>query len=408
MRKEIDLQKVKRLTLALIVSGALNIFGAAFLVYWALYESPLLEVPQEKVFSEPAKKWSLVKNDELLRHYKTLSFEMLLPKLSKKGLVEDGFTERVLALGILVAYHDFDLQKALRGELFPKEKRALSFNQGKDQIIIFPGMTDRQFEAVENFAATEKWPFKSRGLFQLLQKERYKEEISLQEAFMLTPEFKVMQKFFAKTDKNSLLQMLRQSDWAPLAAFYENNKGKNTLSEEERQKLLFSYFKAGSGEAAALMLKTDFDFTTRRLSDATLLTLLNQLPGDTKELPAFLNVLIASPRGDELKDAAKKKYAELTGKKWEPLPLRATAPLIKASTMGKVMMEKAKVTPPKTSLAEGPLVKKTQDKIYTVQEGDSLWKIGKRFKVSVESLRALNKLKSDQLKPGTPLKIPKA
>lgn len=47
-----------------------------------------------------------------------------------------------------------------------------------------------------------------------------------------------------------------------------------------------------------------------------------------------------------------------------------------------------------------------KDRLYIVQEGDSLWKIARRFNVDVEHLRAHNKLKSDALKPGTPIRIP--
>ncbi|MBI5739932.1 MAG: LysM peptidoglycan-binding domain-containing protein [Nitrospirae bacterium] len=40
---------------------------------------------------------------------------------------------------------------------------------------------------------------------------------------------------------------------------------------------------------------------------------------------------------------------------------------------------------------------------YTVKKGDSLWKIGKRYSVSVKELRKLNNLKSRRLKPGQEL-----
>jgi LysM repeat protein len=45
--------------------------------------------------------------------------------------------------------------------------------------------------------------------------------------------------------------------------------------------------------------------------------------------------------------------------------------------------------------------------IYVVQEGDSLWKIAQRFGVKVDEIKRLNHFKSDSLKKGTTLKIPK-
>lgn len=45
--------------------------------------------------------------------------------------------------------------------------------------------------------------------------------------------------------------------------------------------------------------------------------------------------------------------------------------------------------------------------IYMVKEGDNLWNIGKRYYVPVESLRQLNALESDEVKPGQKLLIVK-
>ena len=46
------------------------------------------------------------------------------------------------------------------------------------------------------------------------------------------------------------------------------------------------------------------------------------------------------------------------------------------------------------------------DRGYTVQHGDSLWKISRKFGVKIDQLRALNSLETDQLKPGTELTLP--
>jgi LysM repeat protein len=49
---------------------------------------------------------------------------------------------------------------------------------------------------------------------------------------------------------------------------------------------------------------------------------------------------------------------------------------------------------------------KKQEHTYIVQEGDSLWKISKKFNVNIDRLRAYNQLDSDALKPGKSLRIP--
>lgn len=43
---------------------------------------------------------------------------------------------------------------------------------------------------------------------------------------------------------------------------------------------------------------------------------------------------------------------------------------------------------------------------YTVRQGDSLWKISRKFKISVEALRKANGLKNDRLQIGQELIVP--
>jgi D-gamma-glutamyl-meso-diaminopimelic acid endopeptidase CwlS len=42
---------------------------------------------------------------------------------------------------------------------------------------------------------------------------------------------------------------------------------------------------------------------------------------------------------------------------------------------------------------------------YTVQDGDTLWKIAKRFKVKPDEIKSWNSMKSDSIRPGDVLKI---
>ncbi|TFE70488.1 LysM peptidoglycan-binding domain-containing protein [Candidatus Methylacidiphilum fumarolicum] len=59
----------------------------------------------------------------------------------------------------------------------------------------------------------------------------------------------------------------------------------------------------------------------------------------------------------------------------------------------------------KTKSVDSSTKKPTEIK-YVVKKGDSLWKISRKYKVTVEALMAINELKDDRLKPGQELIIP--
>lgn len=63
---------------------------------------------------------------------------------------------------------------------------------------------------------------------------------------------------------------------------------------------------------------------------------------------------------------------------------------------------------PEETLAPPPIVPAEQpvEVMYVVQDGDSLWKIARKLKVSVIALKEKNQLQSDLLRPGRVLKVP--
>lgn len=56
--------------------------------------------------------------------------------------------------------------------------------------------------------------------------------------------------------------------------------------------------------------------------------------------------------------------------------------------------------------ADSSPAKKPTELKYIVKKGDSLWKISRKYKVTVDALMAINELKDDRLKPGQELIIP--
>ena len=63
---------------------------------------------------------------------------------------------------------------------------------------------------------------------------------------------------------------------------------------------------------------------------------------------------------------------------------------------------------PEEKVAPPPPVEPSVALTYVVQDGDSLWKIARKLKVSVTALKEKNQLQTDLLRPGRVLKIPSA
>jgi LysM repeat protein len=62
-------------------------------------------------------------------------------------------------------------------------------------------------------------------------------------------------------------------------------------------------------------------------------------------------------------------------------------------------VKKAVVQAPKPAL-------KTSARLHTVQDGESLWKISRQYKVKVEDIVKLNDIQKDRVYPGMTIKIP--
>lgn len=88
--------------------------------------------------------------------------------------MEDGFSERDIALGCLVAFHNFDVSRALLGHDQPAQQRSLIYGRLKSgepaAIDVYTGLTEQQYQAIKDFATTERWPLTSKGLFWQLKR----------------------------------------------------------------------------------------------------------------------------------------------------------------------------------------------------------------------------------------------
>jgi hypothetical protein len=439
--KEINKQwekQAKWLMQALILSGALNVGFLLTFIYFILQDSPVKMILDHKPAGEEGQAISIVNvrgHAETIKEIKAMTFDQLVAKLHDKQLVEDGYYQRDLALGCLVSFYHFNLHRAISG--VPTQQRQLTFDQQKEgsagSVIVFPGLTDANYQSIIHFATTERWPLTSKGLF--LQLKHTKENIdpSLMEAFLLTPEFLEVKTLFSHSkgpkDRAVILAMLQEGDWQVLSDFYRGQLIAQDLSEGRYQRLLLDYIEKRSKIAARLMLLSYGDFAVKKLDDRHVMAILHLLREKTPESEHFAQELLISPRSDAvLKLAAARLYQFAK----EPLPehydhIAALTKFIPQQVLKEklgILNENPKppsdevkdISPPTSNKAVHeqrviqPKLKEVykKERFHIVGEGESLWAIAKRYHVDIEIIKSYNGLESNTLYSGLVLRIPSA
>ncbi|MES2122738.1 MAG: LysM peptidoglycan-binding domain-containing protein [Chlamydiota bacterium] len=393
------IQRTKWLTQALIISGALNIGFLATFVYFTLKQKQHSLAIEGKPLSRDN---PLVQetNAKLLRAYSLLPFQELLLRLDHKELAEEGLARRDISLACLVAFHHFNLEKALGG--ISPQKRTIPFSNTDGQetieVPVFPGLTDAQFLAISHFAKTEKWPLTTQGLFYEIQ--RSAADPTLFEAFYLAPEFHAVSLLFSKTglhlQSEQIVDLLSEGDWKTLSQYTLQQRIALDLSPERRQAFLLDYLNQNSPLAAKLLLESDPEFCAKRLSDAHILTLLDLCSDKKPALETFCKELLTSPRTDAVcKRAALTLYAFSGETPPEPyehaLALQRFHPPVIATVQAAL---------PEASPA------KAKKRYHTIQSGDNLWKIARKYQVRVDDIMRVNHLETEKLRPGKQLEIP--
>jgi hypothetical protein len=383
-------KKFRFLTLALIFSGALNIGLIAAFAYFMYQETPV-------AVARAGKKEISVTNSQIFSSMSRLTFRELVSYLTNRDLVEEGYTKRDLAIAALVAYHHFNIEKALSAP--PAQVRTLTLLDNQT-INVFPGLAEDQFEAIIRFAYQEKWPLTAKGLFALMQTQKSPRDESLEQAFLITPEFYSLQVLFQKTEApqepQTLLNLVSEGSWELLDKFAKEQSQVLEFSVEKRRSLLLSYLALHSPTAAQLLLRTDFTFALKRLEDKSILDLLALLKRQTEEGTKFCLELLHSPRSDAIWQASAMTLYAYAGE----MP---TAPIDPKAVLARFSPEPPVVVPAPTKPEP---VASTPSRFHVVKDGESLWKISRQYKVKVDEIVKLNALEKDSLFPGMTLKLP--
>lgn len=397
----------KWLTQVLIISGTLNIGLIATFAYFVLKEKQerlAIELkPAPKEISSP------VTNSQFLRSYSLLPYQELLLRLENKDFIEEGLTKRDLSLACLVAFHHFNLDKALGGLIL--QRRAIPFTNSEGQetidIPVFPGLADYQFQAIIQYAKTEKWPLTSQGLFYELKRSSSAYDPTLLDAFYLTPEYYAIYTLLTKTgiaiSREQTIELLCQGEWKSLSHLTHEQRASLDLTPDRRRLLLLDYLDSHSVLAAKILLDADLDFISKRLDDAQILTILDLYPDKNSTVENLAKELLSSPRTDTVRKRAASILFALVG---EPLPEPYNHQIALQRFLPQLAPKPIEAAVPlKTPIPASPPVK-PKKKLHTVEPGDSLWKIARKYRVSIEEIMRVNHMETEKLRLGKQLEIP--
>jgi LysM repeat protein len=389
------IRRTKWLTQALIISGTLNIGLIATFAYFALKDrQQSLAIELKPVAKE--RRSSTASNEQFLKAYSLLPYPELILRLENKDLIEEGLTKRDIALACLVAFHHFNLDKALGGINLQKRLITLHHSDGSEsmEVGVFPGLADFQFQAVLQYARTEKWPLTSQGLFYEIKRSIAPYDLSLLEAFYLSNEFHAIQTLFTKSGLpltfEKLIDLLCQGDWKMVADFTASQRQALDFTPDRRRAFLLPYLNHHSPIAAELLLRHDHEFVFKHLDDTQVLIILDILDVQTPELQMLAKELLTSPRTDAVhQKAATILYAFVQ----EPIP----EPYDHQQALARFIQ---------SSVPQTVSVPVAQKKFHTVEAGDSLWKIARKYHVTIEELMKVNHLETERLRLGKQLEIP--
>ena len=265
---------------ALILSLALNAgLGITLAVRGRLGKKSISSLARSKQMS----------NESVIHLYRSLAMHDLILELKQRESVEEGITCGDIALGCLVAFHDFDVKRALgRGTL---EERTLIYHENGriTTLTVFPFLTAEQKRALFRFATSERWPLTPRGLFAALKSGH---EEGLKEAFFQTETFRKLEALLPTASADLLLSALLEGEWAQV------------------QQLRFAIERMGAGPAlfqiahggysVELFLSAAFEHGLKRLDDAQVIALLKEIRLPSRSSALFAKGLLLSPRSDEV------------------------------------------------------------------------------------------------------------
>ncbi|WP_213318708.1 LysM peptidoglycan-binding domain-containing protein [Chlamydiifrater volucris] len=362
----------KWLSQSLILSIALNVVFL-FLLYSAVFRKDIYKL---NLFNGPMiarTRSSAVFPDNFIEIMTSLPLGDLFTLLDSEGTVH-GRPLKQFALGAAVSFHHFDIVKAVE-----KPVSMVELEEKGKKILVPEGLKELEYSLAKKFFAEEKYPYTSRGLFILLnqglQSGNVSEELIV--AFCSTPEFLYLRNLLVGAEEkvSSLASLVRMVILGGEEVFFSlcSEKSRATLiSDAARRQCLSTYLRAEFPLASLLFLVHDSDYVVHTFPDERLIKFLRILPMSSPYAEKFCCQILSSPRSSEVKVVAQ------------------------------ALLSKEDVR--KRNVRSGDTLGDSKE--YIVKEGDSLWSVAKKFRVSVDALSQANGMKTSKILPGNRLKIP--
>lgn len=390
-------KRCKRLGYALGLSCFLNISLLSFGLYeWQeagfSYLATSAFYPQKsKVYRQNGKQLATLTKS--LRDLEGKSFDELVALLDDETLASDGYKVQDLALSILGFSHHVDIERALSGQVLTKRL----FSYTTHSIILYPDLSQTQREDVRRFLQNERYPFTLEGL---LAKYKQEQDPLLKETIAATNKYRCIELLLKRgttCTSDAIFELVANCDYSLVNEFYDEMVKAQDFSGDVRRGFLYKALP----HSAELLFKTEPRFCVHTLQDAEAEALLSTLGKNPEANKEYALALLEAPRSkaiwqkaqavlrteanpDETRLAILERYGRV-----KPQPIVAKQAAIK----------------PKPTATPKPL-QPPKEIIYTVQAGDTLWHLSKRFGVDIQTLKKYNKLSSDALKPGSKLRIP--
>ncbi|MCH9611961.1 MAG: hypothetical protein S4CHLAM102_04410 [Chlamydiia bacterium] len=385
------IRKVRMLTQALVISGALNIGLFSSLVYYATHEKSVDRVVKKGgvMLTET--------NASVLKDYFQLSMHGLISELRNDELLEEGCRRRDMALSCLVDFHFFDLERALPHAHLQKRQLFFVHKEGGERfdVSLFPGLREHDFASIIGFAKEEKWPLTPEGLYQRLKVAGESPEVGLKEAFFASNPFRTLFTRFYRIDPNVdrdiLLALVMESGYEVIRDFTLKQEEAADFSKEAIVQFLTGCLKGGSSIASTFLIHLDPEFVLKRFDDEQLKQLIDQLAFFDSKSIYLLKQIICGVRGDGVrKSAALKLYA--IHQQDPPNPYDH-----------EVAVRRFLNIPCFEEDLKQPLFR-----THVVKSGESLWKISKMYRCEIKEIAEANGMAPQAMvRVGQELKIPR-